>query len=127
MQTLLGLEDATGIFITTVLPDSTAELAQIKPGNIILGIDDIVTKDITQFVNYVEQTASAGDSAVLDVLTNDETRKDYYCGVFGKATVVYSSLYDLPCSYYHLLIITSHLRAYSSKLDLVILRPQFTN
>ncbi|MGI8834296.1 MAG: PDZ domain-containing protein [Nitrososphaeraceae archaeon] len=97
------------MFITTVLPDSPAELAQIKPGNIILGIDDIVTKDITQFVNYVEQTASAGDSAVLDVLTNDETRKDYYCGVFGKATVVYSSLYDLPCSYYHLLIITSHL------------------
>ena len=121
----LDLEDATGIFITTVLPDSTAELAQIKPGNIILGIDDIVTKDITQFVNYVEPTASAGDSAVLDVLTNDETRKDYYCGVFGKATVVYSSLYDLPCSYYHLLIITSHLRAYSSKLELVILRPQF--
>jgi hypothetical protein len=46
-------------------------IAQIKPGNIILGIDDIVTKDITQFVNYVEQTASAGDCAVLDVLTTD--------------------------------------------------------
>ena len=87
------LEDATGMIITTVLPDSPVELAQIKPRNIILGIDDIVTKDITQFVNYVEQTAFAGDNAVLDVLTNDETRKTITVEFFGKATVVYS-LYD---------------------------------
>ena len=59
----LGLEDTTGIFITTVIPDSPSRISTDKLGNIILGIDDIVTKDITQFVNYVEQTASAGDSA----------------------------------------------------------------
>ena len=67
----LGLENASGIFITTVLPDSPAELAGIEPGNIIFGIDRKVTRDIAQFVNYIEGSKSPGDNVVLDVLTND--------------------------------------------------------
>jgi S1-C subfamily serine protease len=67
----LGLENASGIFITTVLPDSPAELAGIEPGNIIFGIDRKVTRDIAQFVNYIEGSKSPGDNVVLYVLTND--------------------------------------------------------
>ena len=36
------------------VPDSPAELAAIEPGNIIFGVDTKVTRDISQFVNYIE-------------------------------------------------------------------------
>ena len=42
--------------------------------NIIFGIDRKVTKDIAQFVNYIESMKSHGDNVVLDVLTNEGTR-----------------------------------------------------
>jgi S1-C subfamily serine protease len=71
----LDLENASGIFITTVLPDSPAELAGIEPGNIIFGIDRKGTRDIAQFVNYIESTKSLDDSVTLDVLTNDRARR----------------------------------------------------
>jgi S1-C subfamily serine protease len=47
----LGLENASGIFITTVLPEDPAELAAIEPGNIIFGISRKVTRDIKQYIN----------------------------------------------------------------------------
>ena len=36
------------------VPDSPAELAAIEPGSIIFGVDTKVTRDISQFVNYIE-------------------------------------------------------------------------
>jgi S1-C subfamily serine protease len=70
----LGLENASGIFITTVLPDSPAELAAIEPGSIIFGVDAKVTKDIAQFVNYIEGSKVPYDNIVLGVLANNGTR-----------------------------------------------------
>jgi S1-C subfamily serine protease len=71
----LGLENASGIFITTVLPDSPAELAAIEPGNIVFGIDKNITRDIAQFVNYIEENKSPGDNVMLDILTNNGSRR----------------------------------------------------
>jgi S1-C subfamily serine protease len=70
----LDLENASGIFITTVLPGSPAELAAIEPGSIIFGVDAKVTRDIAQFVNYIERSTSPDDNIVLDVLANNGTR-----------------------------------------------------
>jgi S1-C subfamily serine protease len=56
------------------VPDSPAELAAIEPGSIIFGVDTKVTRDISQFVNYIEGSKSPGDNIVLDVLTNNGAR-----------------------------------------------------
>lgn len=54
--------------------NSPAELAAIEPGSIIFGVDTKVTRDISQFVNYIEGAKSPGDDIVLDVLTNNGAR-----------------------------------------------------
>ena len=56
------------------VPDRPAELAAIEPGSIIFGVDTKVTRDISQFVNYIEGGKSLGDNIVLDVLTNNGAR-----------------------------------------------------
>jgi hypothetical protein len=38
------------------------------------GVDTKVTRDISQFVNYIEGGKSPGDNIVLDVLTNNGER-----------------------------------------------------
>jgi S1-C subfamily serine protease len=56
------------------VPDSPVELAAIEPGSIIFGVDTKVTRDIPQFVNYIEGGKSPGDNLVLDILTNHGAR-----------------------------------------------------
>ena len=66
------------------MDDSPAELAAIEPGSIIFGVDTNVTRDISQFVNYIEGGKSPGDNIGLDVLTNNGARSAAAAVAFGE-------------------------------------------
>ncbi len=64
----------TGVQINRVQDRSPASESGLKQGDIILKLDDAITKDVEQLREQLEQ-CDAGDVVTLDVMRNDRERK----------------------------------------------------
>lgn len=65
-------EEELGMMATEVVPESAAEKAGIKPGDIIIEIDGKETKDQTAFVNAIGGH-KPGDEIKIKVIRGEET------------------------------------------------------
>src|SRR5262249_4767648 len=49
----LGLERAQGALVETVYPDTPAAKAGVKPGDVVLQIDDVAIRNENHFINLI--------------------------------------------------------------------------
>ena len=70
----MGNATPTGITILEVQPKSPASECGLKEGDIILKLDDAITKDIEKLREQLEQ-CDAGDVVTLTVMRNERERK----------------------------------------------------
>lgn len=70
----MGNAEPTGVEIQGVQPKSPASESGLKEGDIILKLDDAITKDIDQLREQLEQS-DAGDVVTLTVMRSDRERK----------------------------------------------------
>ncbi len=61
------LDNQSGVLVNNVMPDTPADLAGIREGDIILSIDQQKIEAPADLVNYL-QTRSAGEEVTLDIL-----------------------------------------------------------
>lgn len=85
----VGLEQAGGIIAVNVTPNSPAHVAGIAPSDIIFGIDDIIIREKSDIINYM-QTKVPGESAVLDVMGADGIRRDVNLKIGSLASSLFS-------------------------------------
>jgi S1-C subfamily serine protease len=72
---MVGLEDARGIVVLEVLPDSPAEMAGIVQDSIIFGADGNQITQIADLIKHL-QTKVPDDNIILDVMGTDGIRRD---------------------------------------------------
>jgi S1-C subfamily serine protease len=72
---MVGLEDARGIVVLEVLPDSPAEMAGIVQDSIIFGADGNQITQIADLIKHL-QTKVPDDNMILDVMGTDGIRRD---------------------------------------------------
>jgi S1-C subfamily serine protease len=63
------------LFVSRVTPESPAERAGIKRGDVILGVKGEQPKNLADFYRKVWAQGSAGDTVALDVLQDSEVRR----------------------------------------------------
>jgi len=72
----VGLSEAKGAYILSVLPDGPAFTAKIEPKNVVIKADEKLILDKADLINYV-QTKSPGDKLVLTIIDNSGIAKTY--------------------------------------------------
>src|SRR5262249_7352042 len=65
----LGLESANGALVDAVYPDTPAAAAGLKPGDVILQMDETPIKNENQLINLISSTP-AGQKVKLQVWRN---------------------------------------------------------
>jgi S1-C subfamily serine protease len=79
----LGLSQATGVYVTTIVPGGPADQAGVHAartqgngagagGDLIVGIDDLPVPDFSTLIGYLVTEKSPGDQVVLHVLRGTE-------------------------------------------------------
>jgi S1-C subfamily serine protease len=63
------------LFVVRVAPDSPAQKAGVKPGDIILGVNGAVPQNLADFYRKVWALGSAGVTVPLDVLQDTDKRR----------------------------------------------------
>jgi S1-C subfamily serine protease len=63
---------ARGVLVMGVTPESPAELSGIKPQDIILGVDKLAIKEISEIIEYIG-TKIPGDGILLNIIRSDGT------------------------------------------------------
>lgn len=72
---MVGLEEARGIVVLEVVPDSPAEKAGIVQNSIIFGVDGNLIMQMADLIKYI-QTKVPNDNMILDVMGTDGIRRD---------------------------------------------------
>ena len=72
----VGLSEAKGAYILSVLPDGPAFTAKIEPKNVVIKADEKLILDKADLINYV-QTKSPGDTLVLTIIDNSGIAKTF--------------------------------------------------
>jgi S1-C subfamily serine protease len=72
----VGLSEAKGAYILSVLPNGPASTAKIKPENVVIKADEKLIQDKADLINYI-QTKSPGDKLVLTIIDNNGITKTY--------------------------------------------------
>ena len=72
---MVGLEDARGIVVLEVLPDSPAEMAEVVQDSVIFGVDGNPITQIADLIKHL-QTKVPNDNMILDVMGTDGIRRD---------------------------------------------------
>ena len=72
----VGLSEAKGAYILSVLPDGPAFTAKIEPKNVVIKADEKLILDKADLINYV-QTKSPGDTLVLTIIDNNGIAKTF--------------------------------------------------
>lgn len=72
---MVGLEDARGIVVLDVLPDSPAEMAGVVQDNVIFGVDGNPITQIADLIKHL-QTKAPNDNMILDVMGTDGIRRN---------------------------------------------------
>jgi S1-C subfamily serine protease len=72
----VGLSEAKGAYVLSVLPDSPSSRAKIESDNVIIKADDMLIKDKADLINYI-QTKSPGDNLALTIIDNSGVTKAY--------------------------------------------------
>ncbi len=65
----VGLSEAKGAYILSVIPDSPASKVQIESNNVIIKADDLFIRDKADLINYI-QTKSPSNTVVLSIIDN---------------------------------------------------------
>ncbi len=68
-------ESPSGLVVERVTPDSPAKAADLRPGDIIVGVNGDKPRDLADFYRKVWMQGSAGSAIPLDLLRNDEVRR----------------------------------------------------
>lgn len=79
----VGLSEAKGAYVLSVIPDGPASKVQIEPNNVIIKADDIFIRDKADLINYI-QTKSPNDTISLSIIDNK--------GITNTADVVLESM-----------------------------------
>lgn len=74
LATSLGMSEARGVIVNSVLPDSAAEKAGIRRGDVITAINDNAVNDTNAFRNRVASNAP-GTEVTLAVLRDNKEQK----------------------------------------------------
>jgi S1-C subfamily serine protease len=72
---MVGLEDARGIVVLDVLPDSPAEMAGIVQDSVIFGVDGNPITQIADLIMHLETKVPNGNM-ILDAMGTDGIRRD---------------------------------------------------
>ena len=72
----VGLSEAKGAYVLSVLLDGPASRAKIESDNVIIKADDLLIKDKADLINYI-QTKSPGDQLALTIIDNAGVTKTY--------------------------------------------------
>jgi serine protease Do len=72
----VGLSEAKGAYVLSVLPDSPSSRAKIESDNVIIKANDVLIKDKADLINYI-QTKSPGDNLALTIIDNSGVTKAY--------------------------------------------------
>jgi S1-C subfamily serine protease len=72
---MVGLEEARGIVVLEVVPDSPAEKAGIVQNSIIFGVDGNLIMQMADLIKHI-QTKVPNDNMILDVMGTDGIRRD---------------------------------------------------
>jgi S1-C subfamily serine protease len=68
----VGMNQTRGVLVMGVTPESPAELSGIKPQDIILGVDKLAIKEISEIIEYIG-TKIPGDGILLNIIRSDGT------------------------------------------------------
>jgi serine protease Do len=68
----VGLNQTSGVLVMGVTPESPAELSGVKPQDIILNVDNVTIKEISEIIEYLG-TKIPGDGIVLNIVRSDGT------------------------------------------------------
>ncbi len=68
----IGLEKPLGFLITNVTSSSPAEEAGLQSGDVIVGIDGQLVKELTDLVVYIERNKRPGDSVNLAIIRDGQ-------------------------------------------------------
>jgi S1-C subfamily serine protease len=72
---MVGLEDARGVVVLEVLPDSPAEIAGVIQDSVIFGVDGNPITQIADLIKHL-QTKVPNDNMILDIMGTDGIRRD---------------------------------------------------
>jgi S1-C subfamily serine protease len=68
----IGLEKPLGFLITDINSSSPAEEAGLQSGDVIVGIDGQLVKELTDLVVYIERNKRPGDSVILAIIRDGQ-------------------------------------------------------